>query len=39
VAEELFAQGLCLPSGTELTPSDISEIVDVVDGMLRRVGS
>jgi dTDP-4-amino-4,6-dideoxygalactose transaminase len=39
VAEALFAQGLCLPSGTELTASDISEIVEVVDGTLRRVGS
>lgn len=30
VAEELFNRGLCLPSGSNLTPSDLQRVVDVV---------
>jgi pyridoxal phosphate-dependent aminotransferase EpsN len=30
VSEELFASGLCLPSGTALTTKDIRRIVDIV---------
>lgn len=30
VAEELFARGLCLPSGTSLTDSDLERIVQVI---------
>lgn len=36
VSEKLFSSGLCLPSGSSLTPSDISLIVDVVR---REVGA
>ncbi len=30
VSEELFAKGLCLPSGTELTQSDLEYITDLI---------
>lgn len=30
VAEELFHQGLCLPSGSNLTPDDLARVVEVV---------
>jgi dTDP-4-amino-4,6-dideoxygalactose transaminase len=30
VAEELFQHGLCLPSGSNLTPEDLDRVVDVV---------
>jgi pyridoxal phosphate-dependent aminotransferase EpsN len=30
VSERLFAQGLCLPSGTDLTPSDLERISTIV---------
>jgi dTDP-4-amino-4,6-dideoxygalactose transaminase len=30
VAEELFQQGLCLPSGSNLTPDDLARVVEVV---------
>ncbi len=30
VAEDLFARGLCLPSGTSLTDSDLERIVQVI---------
>jgi dTDP-4-amino-4,6-dideoxygalactose transaminase len=30
VAEDLFARGLCLPSGTELTNGDIERVVSVI---------
>lgn len=30
VAEELFQYGLCLPSGSNLTPDDLARVVDVV---------
>ncbi|OJH39169.1 DegT/DnrJ/EryC1/StrS family aminotransferase [Cystobacter ferrugineus] len=30
VAEELFQNGLCLPSGSNLTPDDLARVVDVV---------
>ena len=30
VAEELFEQGLCLPSGSNLTESDLSRVVEVI---------
>lgn len=32
VAEELFARGLCLPSGTALGQADLERIVDIVRG-------
>lgn len=35
VADELFAKGLCLPSGTALSCSDMDRIV----GIIRRVGA
>ena len=34
VAERLFAQGLCLPSGSSLNRSDLSRIVQTVDALL-----
>ena len=30
VSEELFAKGLCLPSGTAMTDEDIKRVADVV---------
>ena len=32
VAEDLFNRGLCLPSGSNLTDSDLQRVVDVVRG-------
>ena len=32
VAERLFAQGLCLPSGTGMTPADLRRTVEAVTG-------
>lgn len=32
VAEELFAQGLCLPSGSSLSEADLARVVDVIRG-------
>jgi pyridoxal phosphate-dependent aminotransferase EpsN len=31
VCEGLFANGLCLPSGTQMTPDDVSRVVGIVD--------
>ncbi|RKH57393.1 DegT/DnrJ/EryC1/StrS family aminotransferase [Corallococcus llansteffanensis] len=43
VAESLFEQGLCLPSGSNLTPHDLTRVVEVVRavhrGRARRTGS
>ncbi|HEX8694184.1 MAG TPA: aminotransferase class I/II-fold pyridoxal phosphate-dependent enzyme [Longimicrobium sp.] len=36
VAEDLFARGLCLPSGSSLTRSDLERIVDIVRAVPRR---
>ena len=33
VSEELFDKGLCLPSGSALTPVELQEIAEVVKGM------
>jgi pyridoxal phosphate-dependent aminotransferase EpsN len=30
VAEKLFARGLCLPSGSQMTESDVTRVTDVV---------
>jgi dTDP-4-amino-4,6-dideoxygalactose transaminase len=30
VAEDLFNRGLCLPSGTAMTNSDLNRIIDVI---------
>ena len=30
VCEDLFASGVCLPSGTEMTPGDLSRVVGIV---------
>jgi pyridoxal phosphate-dependent aminotransferase EpsN len=30
VSEDLFARGLCLPSGSNLTDADVDEVIDVV---------
>ncbi|MHC1702261.1 MAG: DegT/DnrJ/EryC1/StrS family aminotransferase [Humidesulfovibrio sp.] len=37
VAEELFARGLCLPSGTAMTEDDVARVAGVVKGF-RHVG-
>ena len=43
VAESLFEQGLCLPSGSNLTPHDLTRVVEVVRAVhrqqVRRTGS
>jgi dTDP-4-amino-4,6-dideoxygalactose transaminase len=43
VAEELFRTGLCIPSGSALTDSDLQRVADVIDQVVRgaatRVGS
>jgi dTDP-4-amino-4,6-dideoxygalactose transaminase len=35
VAEDLFTRGLCLPSGSNLTPNDLSRVVDVIRSLYR----
>jgi len=30
VAEDLFARGLCLPSGTAMTNSDLDRVISVI---------
>ncbi|WPB81610.1 aminotransferase class I/II-fold pyridoxal phosphate-dependent enzyme [Archangium violaceum] len=39
VAEELFQNGLCLPSGSNLTLDDLARVVEVVRGTRRRRGT
>jgi len=36
VAEELFEKGLCLPSGTAMTESDLERVVEVIRKVWRR---
>ena len=36
VAEELFERGLCLPSGSNLTESDLDRVISVVRGVITR---
>ena len=36
VAETLFEQGLCLPSGTQMTPDDIRRVVSVLRRFRQR---
>jgi dTDP-4-amino-4,6-dideoxygalactose transaminase len=36
VAEELFAKGLCLPSGSNLTETDLARVVEVIQRMERQ---
>ena len=36
VAEEFFANGLCLPSGSNLSESDLLRVVDVIRGTQRQ---
>jgi dTDP-4-amino-4,6-dideoxygalactose transaminase len=35
VAENLFAQGLCLPSGSNLTTSDLDRVIDIIRRVMR----
>lgn len=37
VAEELFEKGLCLPSGSNLTPDDLARVVEVVRAVPQRL--
>ena len=39
VAEALFTQGLCLPSGSNLTTDDLARVVAVVEGVQQGVHS
>ncbi len=39
VAADLFARGLCLPSGSSLMEGDLERIVAVIDSVCRRRGS
>jgi dTDP-4-amino-4,6-dideoxygalactose transaminase len=32
VAEDLFARGLCLPSGTQMTDGDLAQVAEIVTG-------
>ncbi len=36
VAEDLFEYGLCLPSGSNLTPADLARVVEVVRSIASR---
>jgi pyridoxal phosphate-dependent aminotransferase EpsN len=36
VAEELFQYGLCLPSGSNLTPEELARVVERVRAVARR---
>ena len=36
VAEDLFAQGLCLPSSSSLSPEDQDRVIEVVRTSCRR---
>jgi pyridoxal phosphate-dependent aminotransferase EpsN len=35
VSEDLFAHGLCLPSGTQLTEEDLERVVKVIKNCYR----
>lgn len=35
VAEDLFTRGLCLPSGSNLTPADLTRVIDAVKRCVR----
>ena len=35
VAEDLFAHGLCLPSGTALAEADLERVAGVIRSLLR----
>lgn len=39
VAEELFHQGLCLPSGSSLTPDELARVVEVVRAVSRGLAA
>ncbi len=34
VSEELFQRGVCLPSGTDLTPEDLTRVIDIIKSVL-----
>jgi dTDP-4-amino-4,6-dideoxygalactose transaminase len=36
VAEQLFSDGLCLPSGSSLTPSDLERVISTFLAVPRR---
>jgi len=37
VAEELFAKGLCLPSGTAMSEEDMARVVEVIRGQRAEI--
>ena len=36
ISEQLFARGLCLPSGSNLADEDLNRVIDVIKNMLSR---
>jgi dTDP-4-amino-4,6-dideoxygalactose transaminase len=38
VAEDLFARGLCLPSGSNLATEDLERVIDAIAGVFERHG-
>ena len=38
VSEQLFQQGLCLPSGSNLTDADRERIASALEGHLKELG-
>jgi dTDP-4-amino-4,6-dideoxygalactose transaminase len=36
VSEDLFARGLCLPSGTQMTDEDLGRVVNIIKSCYRR---
>ncbi len=36
ISDRLFAHGLCLPSGSSLSPADQERVIEVVSGLLGR---
>jgi dTDP-4-amino-4,6-dideoxygalactose transaminase len=33
VSEKLFEQGLCLPSGTDMTQEDVRRVTEIIKGL------
>jgi pyridoxal phosphate-dependent aminotransferase EpsN len=33
VSERLFAEGLCLPSGSQMTPEDVYRVVEILQSV------
>jgi dTDP-4-amino-4,6-dideoxygalactose transaminase len=35
VSEDLFARGVCLPSGSAMTKGEVSRVCDIIDDIIR----